>query len=260
MWRNKYELYEESVQCPEADVDFIEKEFKKIYKRSPKTLREDFCGTGALLKEWVLSAPDRRAVGIDLDAEPIRYGLTHHFAPLKPEVKRRLLYVQANVLSAVRHKAEVICAFNYSYCIFKERRLLLSYFKGVRKALKKEGLFFLDTFGGTESMIENQESRNMGSFTYYWECESFNPLTHECFYSIHFKKRGSSKKHKRVFTYDWRFWTLPELRDILMEAGFSEVKSYWEGDGPKGTGNGVFKESREAKNCPSWISYLVACP
>ena len=53
---------------------------------------------------------------------------------------------------------------------------------------------------------------------------------------------------------------MPELRDILREAGFSEVKSYWEGDGRDGTGNGKFKETLSAENCLSWISYLVARP
>lgn len=260
MWRNKYELYEESVQSPDSDLKFIETEYKRTYGRGPLSLREDFCGTGALLKEWVQSDSKRSAVGIDLDSDPIRYGLKTHYASLTEQEKTRVNYVQANVLSASRHKAEVICAFNYSYCIFKDRAMLLNYFKGVRKALKPKGLFFLDTFGGTEAMMESEEGRNVGGFTYYWECESFNPLTNECFYSIHFKRRGASKKHKRVFTYDWRFWTMPELRDVLKEAGFRDIKSYWEGDGPEGTGNGKFKESTKAENCLSWISYLVARP
>ena len=259
MWRNKYELYEDAVQSPDSDIEFIRREYKKIRGKEPLSLREDFCGTGALLADWVKSSKDRTAIGIDLDPEPIFYGLKKHHAALKPETQKRVRFVQDNVLHAEQHKAEVICAFNYSYYVFKSRELLLSYFKSVRKSLKHKGLFFLDTFGGTEAMIESEESRSMGKFSYFWECESFNPLTHECLYAIHFKenKRGA-KKHLRVFTYDWRYWTMPELKEILLEAGFKKVHLYWEGDDRKGGGNGIFRETLRAENCESWISYLVA--
>jgi SAM-dependent methyltransferase len=259
MWRNKYELYEEAVQSPESDVRFIRREFRKFRGREPLTLREDFCGTGALLAGWVKTAKDRSALGIDLDPEPIFYGLKTHHAALGPDAQKRVRFVQENVLDAERYKADVICAFNYSYYVFKSRELLLSYFRSVRRSLKSEGLFFLDTFGGTEAMTESEESRSAGSFTYFWECEKFNPLTHECTYAIHFKQnKKGAKKNLRVFTYDWRYWTMPELKELLLEAGFSKVHLYWEGDDGEGGGNGIFHETRHAENCASWISYLVA--
>ncbi len=259
MWRNKYDLYEEAVQSPDSDVAFILREYRKIYKSEPLSLREDFCGTGALLRAWVSRSASRSAVGIDLDPAPIFYGLQTHHASLKPARRERVRFVQDDVLRASRFKADVICAFNYSYYVFKTRELLLAYFKSVRKSLNSKGLFFLDTFGGTDAMIESVESRRIGDFTYYWECESFNPLTHECLYAIHFRRNSrGAPKHRRVFTYDWRYWTMSELRDLLIEAGFAKVRSYWEGDDRRGGGNGVFRETVRAENCQSWISYLVA--
>jgi len=50
---DRHQLYEESVQCSEAEIDFVESTFKKIRKRKPLTLREDFCGTAAVCCEWV---------------------------------------------------------------------------------------------------------------------------------------------------------------------------------------------------------------
>ncbi|MEO5668586.1 MAG: class I SAM-dependent methyltransferase [Bdellovibrionota bacterium] len=258
MWRNKYELYEEAVQSPEADVAFIVREYKKIRKKEPRSLREDFCGTGALLAKWVEGSARRSSVGVDLDPEPILYGLKTHSSALNSEEQKRVRFIHANVLEA-RLKADVICAFNYSYYIFKTRELLLAYFKAVHRSLNRQGLFFLDTFGGTEAMSESIEHRRIGSFTYYWECERFNPLTHECFYSIHFKRHTKgAKQQRRVFTYDWRFWTMPELMDLLEEAGFKKVRCYWEGDDRHGRGNGIFRETLKAENCESWISYIVA--
>jgi hypothetical protein len=55
-------------------------------------------------------------------------------------------------------------------------------------------------------------------------------------------------------------WDNRELMDLLKEAGFSEVKSFWEGVSRDGTGNGNFKESNKAENCESWVTYLCAIP
>jgi ubiquinone/menaquinone biosynthesis C-methylase UbiE len=261
MWRDKYELYEEAVQSPMADVKFIEREYLRINKKEAQVLMEDFCGTGALLKAWVQRGTQRQAIGLDLDPEPLRSGLLRHYSTLKSDQKKRVSYIQDNVLRARSHKADVICAFNYSYSIFKDRKTLLQYFKRVKKSLSLEGLFFLDAFGGAEAMVENEEMRVLDNCRYFWECESFNPLTHECFYSIHFQQKNSEKKHRRVFTYDWRYWSLPELKDLLEEAGFRRIFNYWEGDSADGKGgNGVFRKTQKAENCLSWISYVVAQP
>lgn len=258
MWRNKYDLYESSVQSPEADVVFIEKEYKKIFSKKPQTIREDFCGTGALLKEWVSRSPQHIAYGIDLDQEPIEYGIKLHRSTLDYESQKRMIYINNNVLKSSHIKADVVCAFNYSYFIFKERKLLLEYFRSVYKSLNKKGLFFIDVFGGYESMMEIEESRNLGSFSYYWECQEFNPLSNEGKYAIHFKKRASNKKFKNVFSYDWRLWSVPELKDLLIEAGFKEIITYWEGDSSDGKGNGIFKAASSGENCLSWLAYIVA--
>ena len=45
----KYHLYENSVQCHDADIDFINEQFKAFSGRDPLILREDFGGTGMLI-------------------------------------------------------------------------------------------------------------------------------------------------------------------------------------------------------------------
>ena len=39
---DKYDLYQQSVQSPEFEADFMAKAFKKHYKREATVLREDF--------------------------------------------------------------------------------------------------------------------------------------------------------------------------------------------------------------------------
>ena len=42
---DKHELYELSVQNPEAEIDFIDQVWKDRRKRLAGEIREDFCGT-----------------------------------------------------------------------------------------------------------------------------------------------------------------------------------------------------------------------
>jgi hypothetical protein len=63
---------------------------------------------------------------------------------------------------------------------------------------------------------------------------------------------------KHAFTYTWRVWSLPEARDVLLDAGFKNVKVYWEGDDEKGGGNGVFAPAEHGECCASFVSYIVA--
>jgi hypothetical protein len=55
---------------------------------------------------------------------------------------------------------------------------------------------------------------------------------------------------------------LPELKDLLREAGFSDVQSWFEqSDEEDGEGNGVYKRDetgRSCRNCAGWIAYILA--
>ena len=234
-------------------------EFKRFYKRSPFIFREDFCGTGAMSCEWVKADKRRQAFGIDLDPEPVEMGKVRHFSKLNKSEQKRMHYMLKDVMTVKTPKVDVVCAFNFSYFIFKERKTLLKYFKAVRKSLNKEAVFFLDIFGGPESQELVTDEKKLKNLTYFWECQMFNPFTHDCTFAIHFKD-AKGKKHKNVFTYEWRFWTMPEIRDILKEAGFSKTVAYWEGDDKNGNGNGVFTPNEGPENCAAWVSYIAALP
>lgn len=255
----KYRLYLGSVQNPAADIKFVTKEYKSLYGKAPLTLREDFCGTGMMACEWVEQSPEHKAWGIDLDMEPLAYGVVNHYDDLNEDEQSRMKYINGNVMSKYDFKTDIVVAFNFSYFLFKKRADLLKYFTTVRASMKKEGAFFIDLFGGTEARQELEESVKHKDHTYYWDCESYNPLTAECLYHIHFKTKDGVK-HEKVFTYDWRMWDARELLDILEDAGFSKTHIYWEGVDKDGTGNGVFKKSLKAENCESWVTYICAQP
>ncbi len=49
---DRYVLYQMSVQEPEHEIEFFDQVYKDANGRTPKILREDFCGTFAVCCEW----------------------------------------------------------------------------------------------------------------------------------------------------------------------------------------------------------------
>ena len=253
----KYFLYERSVQNPEGDIEFINEKFYTIAGRWPLALREDFGGTGLLCCEWIKQGKQHRASVVDLDPEPMRYGKKNHLKKLPRPLREKVSYHQMNVLDAVAVRSDVVVAFNFSYFTFRRQQELLNYYAGVRKSLRAGGVFFLDCFGGSECYAPIEEETAHDGFKYFWDLESFNPINNEVVYHIHFKEKGKSKK--RVFSYLWRMWSLPEIRDILHQAGFKHTVIYWEGDSEDGEeGNGEFEPAEDVEQCDSWVVYIAA--
>lgn len=254
---DKHELYQGSVQVPEADVEIFDDIFMKVRGRRPMTMREDFCGTAYLSCTWVASHPKRRAVGVDLDRPTLDWGETHNAAKLTPAQRKRLELVEGNVLDGLGSKCELTCALNFSYSVFKTRDLLRKYFESVRECLTDDGVFITELYGGTEAIVEIEEERKCKGFVYVWEQAKYNPITHETLCYIHYRFKDGSKL-KRAFTYDWRLWTIPELRELLEEAGFSKVDVWWENVDDEGEGNGEYTPTESEENQESWLVYVVA--
>jgi len=246
------------VQSPDHEADFIERVFKKVRGRSPHLLREDFAASFALAGEWVKRSKDNRVVAIDLDPEVLAWGQRHRAKERTAEELSRIRLAQADVAEFRGPSADVVAAFNFSYFVFKTRAQLRRYFENARRALVRDGIFVIDAYGGYESWEVMEEERNLDGFTYVWDQAVVNPITNEVVNHIHFRFPDGSEI-KRAFTYDWRLWTLPEIRETLAEAGFRRSTVYWEGtERRSGEGNGVFKPSERGEPCAGWIAYIVA--
>lgn len=253
---DRHLLYEQSVQDPARDIKFIDRLFSKRNRRAPESLREDFCGTAWLCAEWVRKDKARRAVGLDMDSAVLRWAKDHNIAPLNGDAERVKL-LERNVLEASGQTSDVAVAFNFSYCVFMARADMLRYCQGVLAELSSDGLFLMDIHGGTELTAAGKDEIEHEGFTYVWDQRPFDAITGTSTRHIHFKFPDGSKL-KRAFTYHWRLWTLQELQDILMEAGFSSVDVYWEGTDEDGIGNGRFRKTRKAEQEVSWIAYIAA--
>ncbi len=250
-------LYQEAVQSPEADVRDIARYFKKLTGRPAGLFREDFCGTALLACAWVKLGPGRRAVGIDLDEPTLRWGETHNLSQISDGARARIELINADVLDIRRPRADVIAALNFSYCIFKTRAQMLAYATNARRSLNRDGMMILDAWGGSETQTICRERKRLHGCTYVWDQVSFDPVTYHIDCRIHFEF-PNGRRLRNAFTYDWRLWTLPELRDILDEAGFKDVHVLWETtDRKKNKGTGNVRRAERGEADRSWVAYIV---
>ncbi|MHC5066173.1 MAG: class I SAM-dependent methyltransferase [Planctomycetota bacterium] len=256
---DKHELYQLSVQAPENDSKFFARVYRKAHDGEPARLfREDFCGTAILSCEWAKLHSENQAFGIDLDGPTLDWGRKHNISKLKPKVQDRVKLIQDDVLNVTSPKVDIIAALNFSYSVFKERKVLLSYIKSCYKSLKPGGMLFLDDWGGSEAQVLQEENRPQDEgFDYVWDQDAFDPVTHDITCKIHFEFDDGSRM-SNAFIYHWRLWSLPELQELMTEAGFQDVHVLWEGT-EKGTdeGNGIFRRVTKGDADLAWIAYVV---
>ncbi len=256
---DRHYLYELAVQYAPSEIDFVDETFKKLRGRKAKLLREDFCGTANVCCEWVRRRKDNRAIGVDIDQEVLEWGRQHRLSELTRDQRKRVSLLQKDVLKVETEAPEIVSAMNFSYWLFKERKDLKRYFSRVHSVLAKDGILFLDAYGGYDSFKEITEEREIeeGDFHYIWEQESFDPVSNGLICSIHFEFPDGSRLDQ-AFRYDWRLWTLPEVQDLLQEAGFSKVTIYWQGWDKDGEPDGDFKPVKSAEADAGWICYITA--
>ena len=265
---DRHILYENSVQGVEGQLDFLARQFRRRRKRPLRRFREDFCGTATLSCDWVRRSPGNYAWGVDLDEHTLDWCRAHHLSRLG-EAAERVSLIRGDVLTVRTPPVDLIGAFNFSFNVFREREVLLHYFKRTHADLAPDGLFVLDEFGGAEGHAEARDKRKirdgvaldgtpLETFTYIWDQAYYNPLTHRMRCAIHFKFRDGTSL-KNAFAYEWRLWTVPELRDLLREAGYRSAEVYLESwDDAADDTDGVFRRRTEYDGMDAWYGYLIA--
>lgn len=255
---DRHLLYQHAVQDVVSEIDFVEQTWSELRQRPAEYLREDFCGTANTACEWVTRYDNHYAIGIDLDEEVLEWGRLNNLAALEADQLERIQILQEDVLETRPGLSDIILAMNFSYYLFLTRADLLEYFRCVHAGLVEDGILFLDAYGGYDAPREIEEERDCDGFTYIWDQASFNPINGLMTCHIHFEFPDKSRIDE-AFSYRWRLWTLPEIRELLLEADFQDVTVYWEGtDEQNNEGNGVYEPSEIGDADPGWVCYIVA--
>lgn len=258
---DRHKLYELAVQCAEAEIDFVDATYRRLRGRNARVLREDFCGTANVCCEWVRRRKTNRAIGIDIDQEVLDWGLAHNLGALTQAQCKRLELRRGDVLKVDTQTPDVVSAMNFSYWLFKDRKQLKKYFRRVLRVLADDGILFLDAYGGYDAFRAIVEEREIDAegwrFKYTWEQEVYDPISGGLICNIHFDFPDGSRL-ERAFRYDWRLWTLPEIRELLDEVGFRNIQVYWQGWEDDGEPDGDFQPAEVGEAEAGWICYLTA--
>jgi SAM-dependent methyltransferase len=264
---DRHLFYTPAVQHVSHDLDALEHIYRLRNRRAPLLLREDFCGTAAAACEFVLRDERRRAWGVDLHRATLEWARRHRL-PRLGEAARRLTLVCDDVRHVTRPRVDMVLGLNFSYWVFKTREEMAGYFRAVRGSLRPGGILCLDAFGGTDTgqaLVESRRvraSRGPGGerippFRYVWEQRDFNPVDHHLRCWIHFHL-DDGRKMNRAFTYDWRMWTLPEIRELLVEAGFRDAIVYIQGwDDAAHEALGSYERRLRFENQLSWLAFVI---
>jgi SAM-dependent methyltransferase len=240
------------VQDAPFEVDLVESVLRRHGRRALR-LREDFSGTALLAAEWVRRGPGRRAVAVDVDPAVHRWARRHRLPPLAGAAGR-LALVTADVRTSPGRGFDAVVAMNFSYSVFRRRDELRAYLRGARAALAPGGVVVLDAFGGPRAQRVLEERRRIrGGVTYVWQQLGFDPITHRLRCAIHFEGPGR-RRLRNAFRYDWRLWTIPELTELLGEAGYEGVEVLWDVvEGP----DVRYLPRRRARGRAGWLAYVV---
>ncbi len=265
--RDRFALYEAAVQGVEYDLDFFERVWRSLRGGRFRDLREDFCGTAQLACAWAARRRGNRSWALDLDPRVLDWARAQHLARLG-SAARRVTLLERDVRTVTRPAVQVVTALNFSFWTFPARADLRRYFRAARRSLRDDGLFFLSMFGGTAAMARLVETRRVDAptapdggrlprFTYVWEQAEFNPVDHHLRCYIHFRF-ADGREMRRAFTYRWRLWTLPEVREVLAESGFRASQVYVEGwDRKHDRPDQILRRRRRFENQEGWLGVVV---
>lgn len=220
---------------------------------NPRSLREDFAGPAGLSAEWVGQSPRHKAVAIDIDPEPLGH------APSAARLTKKV----ADATRAIV-KADVIALFNFAACEIHDRAALVAYFRSLRRSLNARGIAALDIYGGANAYIPGSlttHARVPGTkqrIKYTWQQVQADPATGMVENRLHFAI--GARKWPSAFVYNWRLWSIPELKDAFREAGFAKVDVYDRlGDAIDHKGNLRLRPvSPETPLDEDYVVYLVA--
>jgi SAM-dependent methyltransferase len=214
---DRHDLYERTVQSPEKVVRFV----RELHGGDPRVLGEDFSGTAAVSRTWVKLVEGGCTTTIDHDAS-----ILERAAGIE-----RLELVHGDVRHATdpaKHPADVIFVGNFSIGEIGERADLVRYLERSRRRLRPRGVFVCDVYGGPSAFrvgaIERSHWIEGGDrIRYVWEQREVDAHSGRVVDAMHFRVEREGEivaSIEDAFVYRWRLWSVAELREAMLEAGF----------------------------------------
>jgi len=144
------------------------------------------------------------------------------------------------------------------------------------RAEGSEGVFICDTYAGESAFLTGEVHRyhpipddrlaELGAepgdrIRYTWEQRAADPLTGMVTNALHFRLERAGTilaELDDAFVYHWRLWSVPELRDAMLEAGFARTAVYnQEPDAIDSDGNAHVEPTTPDDLDDSFIVYMA---
>lgn len=237
---DRHDCYELCVQSPRFVVPFL----RAVHGGEPTVLREDFCGTSALARRWIeegmRAGENRRAVGIDLDATVLTRASKENSDAGMGDLIRLVAGDATEIPVAPEDGCDVVFVGNFSIGYVTKLATLERYLRASRERLSLGnagfggGIFVCDTYTGPGAFKEGAVTRTHPGrgheiVRYTWEQREADALTAMVTNVLHFQVEVDGEVVARIpeaFVYRWRLWTIPELREWMMQAGFVATEVY----------------------------------
>lgn len=268
---DRFDCYELCVQSPRHITAFL----RSAHGNYPVVLREDFCGAAAVSRRWVAEGrrggdSGVRATAVDLDEAPLAAG--RRLAETEG-VAGEVRFVQDDCIEPRAGEygpADVLFVGNFSIGYIHRRTELQRYFSRARGVLCRArsgfggGVLACDTYGGAGAFrLGGTRRRHPGRhgevIHYTWVHESADPVTGMVENSIGFRVERDGEVVQdlpRAFVYRWRLWSIAELREAMLEAGFAAVEVYKDVNVAPGQSPVAVADPSELGE--DWIVMLVA--
>lgn len=249
---DRFDCYELCVQSPRHVAGFLRGLVRGPHPTPHPILAEDFCGTAAVSRRWVADARGLAgggagglaggdgplAIAADLDAQTLDKART---LAARDGVADGIAFAHTDVLTGALPPAHVIFVGNFSIGYLHDRASLVAYLARCRARLARSGgAFVCDTYGGPGAFRLGALQRKHPApgreiIHYLWRHEDADPVTALVTNSISFRIELDGEiiaDLPRAFVYRWRLWSLPELREAMLDAGFQRMEVYRDVDGP----------------------------
>lgn len=261
---HRLDLYRLAVQHPQAEVYFLINAYAHYHRgRWPTRLKEDFAGTAAIATAWVAAEADHLAIAVERHGPTLRRA-QRYAARLLNLRAPALQWVHDDVMNVTRPCVDIVAALNFSTFIYHQRDDLRNYFRNAKRSLRPGGLLVIDAYGGPGAMqpgkqrrrVQSPPEENIAPFDYIWEQRSFDPVTARTECCIHFT--CGRRRLNNAFRYHWRLWTLAELREVMLEAGFGRAEVWCDPCDPKsGASTGRYRPMTTMPARHDWVAYVI---
>ena len=265
-------LYEQAVQHPDAELALLLGMYAHHHREeTPTRFREDFAASAALAARFVAIDENHRALAVEIDPAIAAFA-RDQAAQRYPERADDLHVVADDVVNVYRPRVDLTCSLNFSSFIYHSRAQLRGYFRSARRGLGRGGVLVVDLFGGPGAQRVMTQRRTFdatlasdgdggqtaGQVTYIWEQREFDAATGRIDCRISFAL-GDGRRLEDAFVYDWRLWSIPEMCEVLAEAGFRDVTVWCDRFDPAtGQSDGHYQPARHLPTREDWIAYISA--